>query len=422
MCMGTKAENWCHRLIRLRHGILCELAFCLCICASRCIKTEWRTVDMASAAYLLVLKTYWSRSWLQGRRTRGGCGCFNTHTFFQWEGSTPTPFLQIFCSFTQTHHYRRSVSLAALCLLAAELPPLFCRWFKHDTGFGTDWLMIGCSALCPASLSVLDLLFSSCWWNGNYRKIPNNSRGVYLFQSLKRPGVYLGQVFNSLLTKIRDENVTNFSSFSVNSLASFWAIFVLCKWSFCGGGNKPTSTRSKLLISAVTHGGAHLFLHRPDHFVGHSIMACPSADNSSPHVYLRLLTSLLYPSTSQPDPLWVYRETSSGCFSRVFLCIFYARKFEFQVVLFIFLLHQSHGDHKCETDWQKAAHYVKKAKRKNVQCQWSRLLPWFFRKINKSDSAFIWNRRLFTQIYTCTRRLNGTLRVTETQLLLGNIL
>ena len=46
--------------------------------------------------------------------------------------------------------------------------------------------------------------------------------------------------------------------------------------------------------------------------------------------------------------------TSSGCFSRIFLCIFYHRKFEFQVVLFILLLHLSHGDHQCDIDWQKA--------------------------------------------------------------------
>ena len=65
-----------------------------------------------------------------------------------------------------------------------------------------------------------------------YRKLPNNSRDVYLFQSLNRPGVYfgpggnLGQAFNSFLTKIRDENVTNFASFSVNSLASFCEIVV----------------------------------------------------------------------------------------------------------------------------------------------------------------------------------------------------
>ena len=70
-----------------------------------------------------------------------------------------------------------------------------------------------------------------------YCKIPNNSRGIYLFQSLNRPGGNLGQAFYSFLTKIRDENVTKFSSFSVNSLASFWARAVFCKWSCCGRVN-----------------------------------------------------------------------------------------------------------------------------------------------------------------------------------------
>ena len=130
---------------------------------------------------------------------------------------------------------------------------------------------------------------------------------------------------------------------------------------------QPTSTRCKLLISAVTHGGVHLFLHRPDHFAGHSLMACPFADNSFPHVYLKLLASILPPSTRQPGPVAVFlrqtlklkltflpvshslgvdRETSSGCFARVFFCIFYDRKFEFQVVLFFFF----HCDHQCDTD------------------------------------------------------------------------
>ena len=154
---------------------------------------------------------------------------------------------------------------------------------------------------------------------------------------------------------------------------------------------QPTNTRCKLLIliSAVTHGGGHLFLHRPDHFAGHSLVACPFADNSSPHVYLRLLASVLPPSSRQPGPvavllgrtlklcfshsLGVDRETSSGCFSQVFLWIYHHRKFEFPVVLFIVLLHRSHGDHQCHTDWQKAAHRVKKVKKKNVQCQWTPL-------------------------------------------------
>ena len=60
----------------------------------------------------------------------------------------------------------------------------------------------------------------------------------------------------------------------------------------------PTSTRGKLLISAVTPSRIHLFGHRPDHCAGHSLVACPFADNSSPHVYLKLLASLLPPSTT----------------------------------------------------------------------------------------------------------------------------
>ena len=68
---------------------------------------------------------------------------------------------------------------------------------------------------------------------------------------------------------------------------------------------QPTSTRGKLLISAVTDVGVHLFCHRPDHFAGHSLVACPFADNPVPHVYLRLLASLLPPSTQQSDAVAV---------------------------------------------------------------------------------------------------------------------
>ena len=52
---------------------------------------------------------------------------------------------------------------------------------------------------------------------------------------------------------------------------------------------QPTSTHGKLLTSAVTHRGVHLFCHHPDHFTGHSLVACLFADNSFPHVYLKLL-------------------------------------------------------------------------------------------------------------------------------------
>ena len=171
-----------------------------------------------------------------------------------------------------------------------------------------------------------------------------------MFQS---PGGNLGQLLNSFLSKICDENVADFSSFSVNSLASCWAIRTSSASEVVAVEEtmQPTRTRGKLLTSAVTHGGVHLFRHRPDHFAGHSLVACPFADHPSPHVYLRLLASLLPPSTRQPDPvavllgqlrfifspishsLGVDRETSSGCFSRVFLCIFYGRKFEFQAIL-----------------------------------------------------------------------------------------
>ena len=54
----------------------------------------------------------------QGRRTRGGCGCFNTHTFLSERVQ------HFFCSFAQRSHYSRSVSLAALFLRSLQLPPL----------------------------------------------------------------------------------------------------------------------------------------------------------------------------------------------------------------------------------------------------------------------------------------------------------
>ena len=67
----------------------------------------------------------------------------------------------------------------------------------------------------------------------------------------------------------------------------------------------PTSTHGKLLITAVTPSGVHLFGHRPDHFAGHSLVACLFADNSSLLVYLKLRASLLPPSTRQPGPVAV---------------------------------------------------------------------------------------------------------------------
>ena len=73
-----------------------------------------------------------------------------------------------------------------------------------------------------------------------YHKLPN----IYLFQSLNRPGVYLapggnlGQVFNSIVVHL----------LQVKLLPTEETI-------------QPSSTLGKLLISAVTHGGVHLFCH-----------------------------------------------------------------------------------------------------------------------------------------------------------------
>ncbi len=52
----------------------------------------------------------------QGRRTRGGCGCF--------KGSTPTLFLQFFRSFAQTPYSSRS----SVSLLQSSQPPLRNAW------------------------------------------------------------------------------------------------------------------------------------------------------------------------------------------------------------------------------------------------------------------------------------------------------
>ncbi len=91
---------------------------------------------------------------------RGWCGCFNTHTFPGERVQHPHFF------FAQTPYSSRSSFLWPLCsaLAAAASSPLP---LKHDTGFECDRLMIGCSALSPASLGVLDLSVSSCWGGGN---------------------------------------------------------------------------------------------------------------------------------------------------------------------------------------------------------------------------------------------------------------
>ena len=144
---------------------------------------------------------------------------------------------------------------------------------SHDEShLFTSLMCLQLSTVMHASLPVGEL---------SYRKTPNNSQGVYVFQSRMK--------------------------MSQTAPASLWILWhapaseVIAKEETI----QPTSTRCKLLMSAVTHCGVHLFLHRPDHFAGHSLVACPFADNSSPHVYLRLLASLLPPSTRQPGPVAV---------------------------------------------------------------------------------------------------------------------
>ena len=158
--------------------------------------------------------------------------------------------------------------------------------------FGTlllsAYLSCRCSRviLCQLNQSLAALNFRFSPWPGEliYRKIPNNGWGVYLFQSLNRPGGNSGQRLNSFLSKIRDENVTNFASFLVNFLASFWAIVVrllqvkLLQWR--KRFSQPAlTTNSSSLLSLM-----HLYGHRPDHFTGHCrgvpVSACSS---QAPH-------------------------------------------------------------------------------------------------------------------------------------------
>ncbi len=102
---------------------------------------------------------------MQGRRTRGGCGCFNTHTFPGERVQHPHFFLHKRLTAVALRFSGRSVSaLAAAASSPYGSSPLP---LKHDTGFECDRLMIGCSALSPASLGVLDLSVSSCWGGGN---------------------------------------------------------------------------------------------------------------------------------------------------------------------------------------------------------------------------------------------------------------
>ena len=127
--------------------------------------------------------------------------------------------------------------------------------------------------------------------------------------------------------------------------------------------SEETSTHCKLLISAVTHGGG---VHRPDRCAGHSLMACPFADNSSLHVYLRLLSSLLPPSTRQPGPVavllgqtlklrlifhqsltlfWSTEKHLAAASPEFSSAYFTTESLNFKSYFLFFLQHRSHDDH-----------------------------------------------------------------------------
>ena len=158
-----------------------------------------------------------------------------------------------------------------------------------------------------------------------YRKLPNNSWGAYLFQSLNRPGVYLGPGGN--LGQAGGNDLANQHSWL--SLTVVYICFAI----------------ALIILQDTLSWHARLLITHPCMFISSSLLA------------------FFLPPPGSPTLLLSSTETSSGCFSRfpVFRCIFYNRKFAFQV-LFIFVLHRSHGDHQCDIDWQKASTIREKGK------------------------------------------------------------
>ena len=92
---------------------------------------------------------------------------------------------------------------------------------------------------------------------------------------------------------------------SQTSPASLWILWhppagevVAAEWTI-----QPTSTRCKLLISAVTHGDGHLFLHRPDH--AEKRLASAHQSSAPPTAQLASLSSLAErPSREQLAACW----------------------------------------------------------------------------------------------------------------------
>ena len=101
---------------------------------------------------------------------------------------------------------------------------------------------------------------------------------------------------------------------------------------------------------------AHLLITHPHMFISGSSLAFFLPPPGS----LVLLLSSSDSAEAQFLSLSWGRQRNILCrFFQVFLCIFYDRKFKFQVILLIFFLHQSH---QCDIDGQKASTTCEKGK------------------------------------------------------------
>ena len=212
-------------------------------------------------------------------------------------------------------------------------------------------------------------------------------RPLNIYISLNRPGDNLGQAPNSFLTIIRDENVKNFSSFSVNSLASF------CKWSWCGGGNDSANQHSLQTPHLSCHSRwcafvspspwsfcgslswrAHLLITHSCMFIsgpslafflppaGSLALLLSSSDRRWSSVSLTLLGSReKCLAAASPKFSSEYIMTESLNFKSYFLLFCCTGA---MAIISVILT-----DRKQHNTW-------KRRRRKNVQCQWSRLLPW----------------------------------------------
>ena len=184
-------------------------------------------------------------------------------------------------------------------------------------------------------MAFSDVGMDNCQADNTYCKLPNNSWGVYLFQSLNRAGVYLrsggnfGQAFNSIVVHLLQvkllrrrkwfsQPALTANSSSLLSLTEAYICFantLIILW-----------LRARLLITQ-----SHMFIS------GSSLafFLPPPGSLALFAVLLGQTLKLSFIFSPISHSLGFDREMSSGWFSWVFLCIFYDRKFEFQVVLFI---------------------------------------------------------------------------------------